>query len=382
MSRAGSITKEANGTWKLVVDIAVVGGPRRQIQRRGFATKKAAQEAMDELKNAVRKGQWVEPARWTFGDYLDTWVKGLPTSGKRDSTIDSYRRTLGYVFTRPIADVPLQALTAVELDELYSELATTGRRDGTALSLRTVRYLHSIIGKALSDAERKDLIIRNVARRATPPKASATRAPEMSVWTPDELRSFLGSTAKHHHGALLRLAAMTGLRRSELIGLRWADLDMEKGVLRVRRRITTVNHVPVEGDVKSARSRRTIDVDAQTMKILRAHRKAQLELRMSVGNGYDDRDLVFAMPDGATWNPDVLTRGFARLVKASDLPRIRLHDLRHTHATHLLAAGVNPKVVSERLGHASVAFTLDVYGHVLPGQQADAAAAAAALVDR
>jgi len=102
---------------------------------------------------------------------------------------------------------------------------------------------------------------------------------------------------------------------------------------------------------------------------------------MLMGAGYDDQDVLFAMPDGRPWNPEIISQAFVRLVEASGLPRVRLHDLRHTHASHLLAAGVNAKVVSERLGHASVSFTLDTYGHVMPGQQADAAAAAAALVD-
>lgn len=124
-----------------------------------------------------------------------------------------------------------------------------------------------------------------------------------------------------------------------------------------------------------------LDLDAATVTALRQHRKVQLEQRMLVGSGYDDRGLVFARPEGAPWNPDSIGQAFQRAVDRSELPRITLHGLRHSHATHLMAAGVNPKVVSERLGHASVSFTLDVYGHVMPGQQADAAAAVAALVD-
>ena len=174
---------------------------------------------------------------------------------------------------------------------------------------------------------------------------------------------------------------MTGLRRGELCGLRWADIDFDGSRLTVRRTITTIHHQPHIGDVKSARSKRAIDIDPATLAMLKAHRKAQLEERMLMGAGYDDEGVVFAMPDGRPWNPDTISQAFVRLVAASGLPRVRLHDLRHTHASHLLAAGVNAKVVSERLGHASVSFTLDVYGHVMPGQQANAAAAAAALVD-
>jgi integrase len=144
---------------------------------------------------------------------------------------------------------------------------------------------------------------------------------------------------------------MTGLRRGQLCGLRWADVDLDAGRLGVRQTITTVDHEPVEGPVKTPRSRRGVDLDPTTVATLRAHRARQLEQRMLIGNGYTDRDLVFAAPDGAPWNPDSIGRAFARAVARTDLPRIRLHDLRHSHATQLLAAGTNVKLVSERLGH-------------------------------
>lgn len=169
------------------------------------------------------------------------------------------------------------------------------------------------------------------------------------------------------------------------MGLRGADVDLDAAVLRVRQS-TSVTYSPGGGaelhtsSPKTTRSRRTADLDPGTVAVLRAHRRAGLEERMMMGGGFTDRDLVFCAPDGSPVNPDMVSRTFHRLVKSSGLPPIRLHDLRHSHATHLLAAGVNPRIVSERLGHATVAFTLDVYGHALPGQHAEAAAAVAALV--
>jgi integrase len=138
---------------------------------------------------------------------------------------------------------------------------------------------------------------------------------------------------------------------------------------------------PVTGDVKTSRSRRSIDLDGATVAALRRHRARQREHRVLIGAGWAESGLVFVMADGHPLNPASLSQAFDRAVGRSRLPRIRFHDLRHTHATHLLASGVNIKVVSERLGHASVSFTLNVYGHVMPGQQASAAAAVAALVD-
>jgi integrase len=156
---------------------------------------------------------------------------------------------------------------------------------------------------------------------------------------------------------------------------------MSSGVISVRRAVVVVDGKAVAGEVKTKRSRRVLDIDPATMAVLRRWRVTQLEHRMLMGAGWRDTGLVFTDPTGEGWHPTTITQAFTRLVASSKLPRIRLHDARHSHASHLLAAGVNVKVVSERLGHASVAFTLDTYAHVMPGQQADAAAAVAALVD-
>ena len=357
--------------------------PRKQVRRRGFATKEEAQAELDGLLERGRGGTFVEASKQTVGQYLTAWLDGLPATGKRTTTVHSYRRTLEpHVIDGDIGQVPLQSLTAVELDRLYAQLLEAGHRQREGgLSFRTVRYVHTILAKALGDAERKGLIARNPTRLASPPSATSAKAREFPVWTPAELRQFLEAIADHHHGAMFHLGAMSGLRRGELCGLRWVDVDLDAAGITVSQTITTTAlGDQVVGEVKSARSRRSVDLDDGTVGVLRAHRSKQLEERMLMGAGYTDRGLVFAMPDGRPWNLQVITRAFDRLVKAKELPRIRPHDLRHGHATHLLAAGVNVKIVSERLGHASTSFTLDTYAHVMPGQQADAAAAVAAFV--
>ncbi len=213
----------------------------------------------------------------------------------------------------------------------------------------------------------------------------------MAFWTPAQLHTFLAGIEGHDHYPLLRTAAMSGLRRGELCGLRWTDVDLDVGTVTVRQSITVVRGRMTTGDVKTKRSRRVIDLDPTTLAVLRAWRKTQTEHHLLMGAGWSNSGLVFTMPTGQGWNPQTVSQAFERLVtpqrQASKseleqrLPNIRFHDLRHSHASHLLAAGVNVKVVSERLGHASVAFTLDTYAHVMPGQQASAAAAVSALVD-
>lgn len=170
-------------------------------------------------------------------------------------------------------------------------LATEGRqRGGGGLSLRTLRYVHAILSKALGDAERKGLVARNVARLSSPPKSSATRAPEQTTWTPDELRSFLRMVEGHRYGPLMRVAAMTGLRRSELCGMRWADVDLDAAVATVRQSVQLVGGRIVVGEVKTTRSRRRLDLDAGTVAVLRAHRRAQAAERLMVGAGWDDHE--------------------------------------------------------------------------------------------
>ncbi len=181
----------------------------------------------------AQTGKLVSWSRTTFGAYLDDWTDGLATVGRRPSTIAGYREKIGSYVKPALGDVELQALMPLDLDRLYTSMRRGGRRGGP-LSLRTIRLTHTIIAKALHDAERKGLIQQNPARLASPPAQATTHAPEMAIWTTDELAAFLASTAGHHHAALFRLAAMTGLRRGEVCGLRWADVDLEAGTLVVR----------------------------------------------------------------------------------------------------------------------------------------------------
>lgn len=237
----------------------------------------------------------------------------------------------------------------------------------------TVRYIHGILHKALSDAQRKGTVLRNVATLADAPKLSSSKKREMRVWNAGELRDFLVGVADDRTYAAFFLAAHTGMRRGEVLGLRWADVDLDKARLSVRQAIISVAYEVKVSDVKTGTGRRTINLDARTVDVLRGWRKKALAERMLMGPAFADNDLVFPRPDGTPTHPDAFSQAFDRAVVRLGLPIISLHDLRHTHATLLLRAGVPVKVVSERLGHATPAFTIDTYQHVLPGMQAAAA---------
>lgn len=202
----------------------------------------------------------------------------------------------------------------------------------------------------------------------------------MTTWSAAEVQLFLGSIGQDPWYPLFVTAVATGMRRGELLGLRWADVSLEDDRLSVRQQLTLLHNVLNFSDPKTSRSRRTIDLDPETVKVLRRHRASQSQQRLRWGEAYTDHDLVFCREDGTPMNPDRLTVLFQGMVKRSGLAKIRLHDLRHTNATLALEAGVPPKVISDRLGHATVAFTMDVYAHAVPALQAEAARRVGALI--
>ena len=375
MSRGGSVRREFNSTWTFVVDIPGGEGRRQQVRRRGFPSRRDAQAALVDLLSSAQQGCFVKRDRTTLETYLTQWMESLPSSGRSVSTISSYRHNLRLHVVPYVGGLALQDVEAVDLDRLYRRLASEGRRNGETggLSMRTVRYVHTILSVALSDAVKKGLLVRNPAKAATPPSAKSARAPEMEWWRPEELTTFLEATAHHELGLLFRLAAVTGMRRGELLGLHWADVDPAASVLTVRRQAASTDYQVRLDEPKTERGRRRIDLDADTTaELIAAGRGAS-----SDGVHVKRDDPVFLRGDGSSWHPETVSRTFDRLVIHTGLPRIRFHDLRHTHVAHLISANVDALTISRRLGHASVAFTLDRYGHLF--DQAGAGAAEAVL---
>jgi len=377
------------GTWWFVVDCGVgPDGKRRQAKRRGFPTKKLAQEELDKLRRDVTTKTYVAPAEQTLAEYLEKWLEGL-TTRLRPSTVDGYRRCMKYV-TPALGGRRLDHPTPKDLDQLYAELLKSGLRQRQGgLSPRSVRYVHVVLQKALSDAVRKGDLARNVATLADPPRAKDTKPPEMAWWTPAELRSFLDLTANEALGPLFRVAAMTGMRRGEVCGLRWSDVDLDKARIEVRHQLTVVRTpgAPDGGLVfsdrtKTDRGRRSIDLDPGTVAVLRKQERRQKELRLLVGAGWsNEKQLMFTAPDGRPLDPESVAKVFDRRVAKSGLPRLRFHDLRHTHVAHLIAAGEQPLLIARRVGHASSSFTMDRYGHLFEDAGSQAASAVAAMVD-
>jgi integrase len=374
----GCIIKRGS-RWAVVYDLARdENGRRRRRWKGGFATKREATAALTEIASRLQRGEYVEPSKQTLGVYLREWLIGRQAT-IRPSTLASYRMNVESHLAPALGSVPLQALTAATLNAFYSDMLADGRKHGRGgLSARTVRYTHMILRRALSDAVRQQLLVRNVADSASPPRPRATAA--MKTWSGPELRAFLDSTVSERFYAAFLLAATTGMRRGEVLGLHWRDLDLDAGRAAVTQTLIAVRGELMFSTPKTAKGRRLVALDAFTVAALREHRRSQLVERLSLGPDYQDRDLVFCQENGEPVHPDRFSDLFDRMVKAAGLPRVRFHDLRHTHATLALAAGVHPKVVSERLGHATVSITLDTYSHALPAMQEEAAERVAALV--
>lgn len=366
--------------WNIVVDIGYdEGGARKQKWYSGFKTKKAAQERLTELLTALQGGTWVEPSKRTLAVFLREWLDSIRAT-VRPSTWAAYSMLTEVHIIAALGTVPLQRLTAAQLNALYADLLAKGRRDGKGgLSPRTVAYVHATIRKALAEAVRWQILTRNVADAATPPRQRSSDT--LRTWSADELRAFLAHVESDRLYAAYVLAATTGLRRGEVLGLRWRDLDLNAGRLAVVQTLVSVNYVVSFSTPKTARGRRSVALDSTTSAALRAHRVRRLEERLALGLGSPgDDDLVFTDVEGEPLHPGQFSDRFDRLVKAAGVPRINFHGLRHTHATLALRAGVHPKVVSERLGHSTISITLDTYSHAIPAMQEEAAEKVAALV--
>jgi integrase len=355
-----------------------------------WATKEEALAWLHDQQAEGRKGTYVEPSKQKLGDYGAEVIAGLRLKPQtRASYVKNWRN---HVEPYPLASLPLGQVTGAKLTAHYRLLETSGRKDhreGEGLSARTTRYLHTTIHRVLRQAVMDGLLARNPADLATPPTASEAKPPEMTCWSAAQLAAFLSWARENAANyPLWHVLAHTGKRRGEALAARWRGFNADEGTLTVRRSAGMVRTKGkgaemVEGDTKTSKPR-VIDLDPATVAVLKAWRKERGSLALQLAR---DDALIFGDLEDAHRNGEHVSRQFARDIARcrealgeDALPVIRLHDLRHTHATLLLTAREPVQVVSQRLGHASPVITMTVYAHVLPGSQREAAERFAAMV--
>jgi len=307
-------------------------------------------------------GVFVEPASMPLNEYLDKWLAEIAKPRLRENTFDSYVWIIKKYIRKKLGESKLSDIQTYQIQKFYSELQKQG------LSPRTIRYAHSILCSALKQAVKMKMIIQNPCELCELPRMEKA---EMKCFTPEETAKFLGAAKDDKYFAIFLTIIETGMRPEEYLGLQWKDIDFENKILCIRRAV-----IYRKGggfyftEPKTKKSRRSIPISNSVINALKSHRRKQLEERMKLGASYQNFDLIFASEIGSPIQRKNFTdRHFKPLLKKADLPNIRLYDLRHTTATLLLSAGENPKIVSERLGHASIVLTLDTYSHVLPTMQ-------------
>jgi integrase len=376
------------------------GRSRRQQKSETFrGTKKAAQNHLNDLLRAVNRGEFVERSKLTLGEWPSEWLdKAIKPPAKRPGTYRVYRQVIENRLKPALGAIRLHALKAQDLKRYYLDPPATPAeiRRGTKrrLSSTTIAQHHTILYSALKAATLDSLVTRNVAALVIgKPQANRDHADVANnVWEVDEARAFLAAALADgpQAAAFYALALDSGARKNELCGLQWGDVDWAKGTVTLIRQLVTLGRTPTFGPVKNG-TPRTVDLAAETIELLKAHRRHQAELKMRNRKAYHDLGLVFAKEWGdlhgredslglPIQSNNLGQREFARLLKAANVRRIKFHGMRHTSATLALKAGVPIHVVQQRLGHKRVEITLGIYAHVLPSMQADAARKLGALL--
>ncbi|MCL4425507.1 MAG: site-specific integrase, partial [Firmicutes bacterium] len=355
----GHIRPRGKNTWALVIDIErdPITGKRRQKWIAVHGNKKEAERKLTEVLHEMNAGVYTEPAKITLGAFLDRWLGDYARVTVRATTLDSYRYLIERHISPALGHIQLANLKPLDLQRFYSEKLAGGRLDGRGgLSARSVRYIHGLLRESLGSAVKWQLIPRNVAEAVDPPRQVR---PEMQVLDVDGVQAFLAAAKSTRFYALWLLGITTGLRRGELLGLRWQDVDLEAGAVVVRQTLICLRgKILVQPRAKTERSIRAVSLPETAVEALREHRERQTKERATFGEEYEDHDLVFCRPEGRPMDPNHLAaRHFKPLLKQAGLPPIRIQDLRHTHATMLLGAGVNLKLVSDRLGHTTTRMT-------------------------
>ena len=370
----GHIKQRSKGAWTIILNLGrdPATGKRKQQWVTIRGTKKEAETKLSELQHQLDTGGYIKPDKVTLGQFLERWLADYAVPNLSPETTQAYEFMARKHLIPGLGFIPLQQLTPAHIQAYYTEKLTTGRRDGQGgLSPRTVRHHHRLLHVLLESAVKWQLVQRNVSDSVDAPKF---RPKEMRTFNQDDMLSFLESVKETEYYPVFYTALFTGMRRSELLALRWSDVDLDLGFISINR---SLHHLADKSFVfqppKTTKSRRQVPLAPSNSLVLKLHLEGQRAARLLMDQPVHDDGLVFCQVDGGPLLPHSVSQAWRRLVRKAGFPGIRMHDARHTHATLMLEQGVNWKIISERLGHGSVAMTLDLYAHASPGLQQAAA---------
>jgi len=364
----GHLRERSPGHWAIVIDVRDPQTGKRKRRWHSFeGTKREAQVECARLLTEIKNGTSVDPSRMTVAAFLERWIEHMegqvsPRSHERYAEL--CRKNLAPL----LGGLMLTKLQPAHISQAYAKALASGRRDGAGgLSARTVTHMHRVLREALQQALRWQLLARNPADAVKPPKVERK---QMSVLDVEAAIELLEAARETPLFVPIMLGVRCGLRRGEVVALRWRNVDLERGQISVVASAEQTDQGVREKEPKNGKGR-TIVLSATEVEEMRGHRRRQAESLLALGVRLTDDHHVVAREDGQALQPRSLTHAFVKFVRRHGF-QIRLHDLRHSHATHMLASGVHPKIAQERLGHSSVGITLDLYSHVLPGMQAEA----------
>ncbi len=368
----GHIRKRGTRSWSLIIDLdRGPDGKRKQKWQTIQGTKKEAERKLTEILHSLSTGMYVEPSKLTVGEFLEKWLKTSAKTTVSGKTFERYSEIVNRRLIPVIGSIPLLKLTPLRIQSCYSEWLIGGRLDGKegGLSAQTVLHHHRVLREALNQAVRWQLMPRNPADAVDPPKPQRK---EMKALDAAQMAWLLEVARGTRFYLPVLLSMTTGMRRGEFLALRWSDVDLLTATVTINRSIEQTNEGIKFKSTKGKRGRLVI-LPSIVIEALNDHKATQAAQKRLLGDGYADLGLICAKEDGNIWKPDTMTSDFGDLADRAGLTGVRLHDMRHSHATQLLLQGVNPKIVSERLGHSTVGITLDIYSHILPGMQEQAA---------
>ncbi len=359
---AGSIIKKGSNRYLVRLYMGLVDGKRVYHSKTIHGNKKTAQQYLNKILREKDLGEFIKPSQELLAEYMNEWLEKEAKTRVREYTYQNYKDLVRLYINPVLGAVMLSNITPVQIKGVYSEMIDKG------LSPKTVKNTHGVLKNALEQAVNWGKLPRNPADSVNLPRQ---KKKEMKVLSPEEAKIFVDAIVDSRWKALFSLLIATGMRPSEALGLKWKDIDFDNERVIINRSLTRVNGKWSLEETKTAHSRRTIPLPPSVIIDLNEHRKEQTSEKLKAEEGeYIDHGFVFATNKGSPLDKhNIVNRHFKPLLKSAKLPNIRLYDLRHTCATLLLSAGENPKVVSERLGHASITLTMDTYSHVLPNMQ-------------